>query len=87
MINKTKVMKHFFYSWATFCFFALFVFSSCVNEDDVSPQGEITLNGQKLNIIINEETYQAEKPASRASQSIKNEVHPTFRVIRQSCSA
>ena len=61
------VMNYKVYSWATLSLSALLMFSACANDDIVNSENEVTLNGHKLNITINEETFEAEKP-TRAAQ-------------------
>ena len=60
-------MDYKFYSWAAFSLSALLAFSACANDDIANSENEVTLNGHKLNITINEETFEAEKP-TRAAQ-------------------
>ena len=60
-------MNYKVYSWATLSLSALLIFSACANDDIANSENEVTLNGHKLNITINEETFEAEKP-TRASQ-------------------
>ena len=60
-------MNYKVYSWATLSLSALLMFSACANDDIVNSENEVTLNGHKLNITINEETFEAEKP-TRATQ-------------------
>ena len=60
-------MNYKVYSWATLSLSALLMFSACANDDIVNSENEVTLNGHKLNITINEETFEAEKP-TRAAQ-------------------
>ena len=60
-------MNYKVYSWATLSLSALLMFSACANDDIANSENEVTLNGHKLNITINEETFEAEKP-TRASQ-------------------
>ena len=61
------VMNYKVYSWATLSLSALLMFSACANDDIANSENEVTLNGHKLNITINEETFEAEKP-TRAAQ-------------------
>ena len=60
-------MNYKVYSWATLSLSALLMFSACANDDIANSENEVTLNGHKLNITINEETFEAEKP-TRAAQ-------------------
>lgn len=60
-------MNYKVYSWATLSLSALLIFSACANDDIANSENEVTLNGHKLNITINEETFEAEKP-TRAAQ-------------------
>lgn len=60
-------MNYKVYSWATLSLSALLMFGACANDDIVNSENEVTLNGHKLNITINEETFEAEKP-TRATQ-------------------
>ena len=60
-------MNYKVYSWATLSLSALLIFSACANDDIANSENEVTLNGHKLNITINEETFEAEKP-TRATQ-------------------
>ena len=62
-------MNYKVYSWATLSLSALLMFSACANDDIVNSENEVTLNGHKLNITINEETFEVEKP-TRASQVV-----------------
>lgn len=62
-------MNYKVYSWATLSLSALLMFSACANDDIVNSENEVTLNGHKLNITINEETFEAEKP-TRAAQVV-----------------
>ena len=62
-------MNYKVYSWATLSLSALLMFSACTNDDIVNSENEVTLNGHKLNITINEETFEAEKP-TRAAQVV-----------------
>lgn len=62
-------MNYKVYSWATLSLSALLIFSACANDDIVNSENEVTLNGHKLNITINEETFEAEKP-TRAAQVV-----------------
>ena len=48
---------------------ALLMFSACANDDIANSENEVTLNGHKLNITINEETFEAESP-TRAAQVV-----------------
>ena len=63
------VMNYKVYSWATLSLSALLMFSACANDDIANSENEVTLNGHKLNITINEETFEAEKP-TRAAQVV-----------------
>ena len=60
-------MNYKVYSWATLSLSALLIFSACANDDIVNSENEVTLNGHKLNITINEETFETESP-TRATQ-------------------
>ena len=60
-------MNYKVYSWATLSLSALLMFSACANDDIANSENEVTLNGHKLNITINEETFEAEK-STRAAQ-------------------
>ena len=62
-------MNYKVYSWATLSLSALLMFGACANDDIVNSENEVTLNGHKLNITINEETFEAEKP-TRAAQVV-----------------
>ena len=62
-------MNYKVYSWATLSLSALLMFSACANDDIVNSENEVTLNGHKLNITINEETFETEKP-TRAAQVV-----------------
>ena len=62
-------MNYKVYSWATLSLSALLIFSACANDDIANSENEVTLNGHKLNITINEETFEAEKP-TRAAQVV-----------------
>ena len=62
-------MNYKVYSWATLSLSALLMFSACANDDIANSENEVTLNGHKLNITINEETFEAESP-TRASQVV-----------------
>jgi len=62
-------MKYKVYSWAMLSLSALLMFSACANDDIANSENEVTLNGHKLNITINEETFEAEKP-TRAAQVV-----------------
>ncbi len=62
-------MNYKVYSCATLSLSALLIFSACANDDIANSENEVTLNGHKLNITINEETFEAEKP-TRASQVV-----------------
>lgn len=55
-------MNYKVYSWAMLSLSALLMFSACANDDIANSENEVTLNGHKLNITINEETFEAEKP-------------------------
>lgn len=55
-------MNYKVYSWAMLSLSALLMFSACANDDIANSKNEVTLNGHKLNITINEETFEAEKP-------------------------
>ena len=59
-------MNYKVYSWATLSLSALLMFSACANDDIANSENEVTLNGHKLNITINEETFEAEKPTRAA---------------------
>lgn len=59
-------MNYKVYSWATLSLLALLMFSACANDDIANSENEVTLNGHKLNITINEETFEAEKPTRSA---------------------
>ena len=65
-------MNYKVYSWATLSLSALLMFSACANDDIANSENEVTLNGHKLNITINEETFQTEKPA-RATQVLRRD--------------
>ena len=60
-------MNYKVYSWATLSLSALLMFSACANDDISNSENEVTLNGHKLNITINEETFETESP-TRATQ-------------------
>ena len=60
-------MNYKVYSWATLSLSALLMFGACANDDIVNSENEVTLNGHKLNITINEETFETESP-TRATQ-------------------
>ena len=62
-------MNYKVYSWATLSLSALLMFSACANDDIVNSENEVTLNGHKLNITINEETFETESP-TRAAQVV-----------------
>ena len=62
-------MNYKVYSWATLSLSALLMFSACANDDIANSENEVILNGHKLNITINEETFEAEKP-TRAAQVV-----------------
>ena len=62
-------MNYKVYSWATLSLSALLIFSACANDDIANSENEVTLNGHKLNITINEETFEVEKP-TRAAQVV-----------------
>lgn len=62
-------MNYKVYSWATLSLSALLMFSACANDDIANSENEVTLNGHKLNITINEETFEAESP-TRAAQVV-----------------
>lgn len=62
-------MNYKVYSWATLSLSALLMFSACANDDIANSENEVTLNGHKLNITINEETFEVEKP-TRAAQVV-----------------
>lgn len=62
-------MNYKVYSWATLSLSALLMFSACANDDIANSENEVTLNGHKLNITINEETFEAESP-TRATQVV-----------------
>ena len=59
-------MNYKVYSWATLSLSALLMFSACANDDIANSENEVTLNGHKFNITINEETFEAEKPTRAA---------------------
>ena len=65
-------MNYKVYSWATLSLSALLMLSACANDDIANSENEVTLNGHKLNITINEETFQTEKPA-RATQVLRRD--------------
>ena len=60
-------MNYKVYSWATLSLSALLMFSACANDDISNSENEVTLNGHKLNITINEETFENESQ-TRATQ-------------------
>ena len=62
-------MNYKVYSWATLSLSALLMFSACANDDISNSENEVTLNGHKLNITINEETFETESP-TRATQVV-----------------
>ncbi len=62
-------MNYKVYSCATLSLSALLMFSACANDDIVNSENEVTLNGHKLNITINEETFETESP-TRATQVV-----------------
>ena len=62
-------MNYKVYSWATLSLSALLMFGACANDDIVNSENEVTLNGHKLNITINEETFETESP-TRATQVV-----------------
>ena len=62
-------MNYKVYSWAMLSLSALLMFGACANDDIANSENEVTLNGHKLNITINEETFEAEKP-TRAAQVV-----------------
>ena len=65
-------MKHNFYPLALLSFCALLAFGSCSKDEITTAQeNQITLNGHKLNISIQEEAFEAEKPVSRSTQPTK----------------
>ena len=65
-------MKHNFYPLALLSFCALLAFGSCSKDEITTAQeNQITLNGHKLNISIQEEAFEAEKPVSRSTQPAK----------------
>lgn len=65
-------MKHNFYPLALLSFCALLAFGSCSKDEITTAQeNQITLNGHKLNISIQEEAFEAEKPVSRGTQPAK----------------
>ena len=67
-------MKHNFYPLALLSFCALLAFGSCSKDEITTAQeNQITLNGHKLNISIQEEAFEAEKPVSRSTQPTKTD--------------
>ena len=67
-------MKHNFYPLALVSFCALLAFGSCSKDEITTAQeNQITLNGHKLNISIQEEAFEAEKPVSRNTQPAKTD--------------
>ena len=67
-------MKHNFYPLALLSFCALLAFGSCSQDEITTAQeNQITLNGHKLNISIQEEAFEAEKPVSRNIQPTKTD--------------
>ena len=67
-------MKHNFYPLALLSFCALLAFGSCSKDEITTAQeNQITLNGHKLNISIQEEAFEAEKPVSRNTQPAKTD--------------
>lgn len=67
-------MKHNFYPLAPLSFCALLAFGSCSKDEITTAQeNQITLNGHKLNISIQEEAFEAEKPVSRSTQPAKTD--------------
>ena len=62
-------MNYKVYSCATLSLSALLMFSACANDDIVNSENEVTLNVHKLNITINEETFETESP-TRATQVV-----------------
>lgn len=65
-------MRHNFYPLALLSFCALLAFGSCSKDEITTAQeNQITLNGHKLNISIQEEAFEAEKPVSRGTQPTK----------------
>ena len=67
-------MRHNFYPLALLSFCALLAFGSCSKDEITTTQeNQITLNGHKLNISIQEEAFEAEKPVSRGTQPTKTD--------------
>ena len=67
-------MRHNFYPLALLSFCALLAFGSCSKDEITTAQeNQITLNGHKLNISIQEEAFEAEKPVSRGTQPAKTD--------------
>ena len=67
-------MRHNFYPLALVSFCALLAFGSCSKDEITTAQeNQITLNGHKLNISIQEEAFEAEKPVSRNTQPTKTD--------------
>ena len=67
-------MRHNFYPLALLSFCALLAFGSCSKDEITTAQeNQITLNGHKLNISIQEEAFEAEKPVSRSTQPAKTD--------------
>ena len=67
-------MRHNFYPLALISFCALLTFGSCSKDEITTAQeNQITLNGHKLNISIQEEAFEAEKPVSRNTQPEKTD--------------
>ena len=65
-------MKHNFYTLALFSLSALLIFGSCSKDEITTEQeNQITLNGHKLDISIQEEPFVAESPVSRSVQPAK----------------
>lgn len=65
-------MNYKVYSWATLSLSALLMFGACANDDIANSENEVTLNGHKLNITINEETFETESP-TRATQVLRRD--------------
>lgn len=67
-------MRHNFYPLVLVSFCALLAFGSCSKDEITTVQeNQITLNGHKLNISIQEEAFEAEKPISRSTQLTKTD--------------
>lgn len=65
-------MKHNFYTLALFSLSALLTFGSCSKDEITTAQeNQITLNGHKLDISIQEEPFVTESPVSRSAQPAK----------------